>query len=851
MKKHLTKISLFILMALIIVACNTTKRVADGNRLLMKNEISINDKAIKDEDVFFQLYQKPNSSILGYRLRLNLFNLAKQNTDSLYVKWLKQKPNREANLVKFLSKKQVDRLGKSFFVSGWSNFLIKTGELPVLYDSIYTKKSLRRLESYYYNKGYFDVKASFTKDTSVIKKTNVKYLVALNNPYLIDSIGTDIATPALDSLYKIKIANSFIKKNKQYSTANLDEERNRITTEFKNNGAYLFQQNYISYSIDTINTNKKVNVKLIIKDYSYRENDSSKTAPFNLYKISKVAIFTDRAASKIEEPIKDSLQFKDFILYSEKKLKYRPKAITDAVFITKGSLYSENNTVLTTRYLSNLKVFNYPTIEYKIDPKDSKALIANIYLTPRDKFSFGYSADFIHSNIQDFGISGNTSLGIRNIFNGAETFQIGFRGNVGASKDLANPNDNFFNISEIGVDAKLSFPRIFFPFKTEKILPKSMIPSTTLSVGFAKQRNIGLDKQNFTSSFSYNWTPRKNTTFRLDLFNIQYVKNVNVGNYFNIYQSSYNALDAIANNYSTASPNYFTSDTHQLVIESGTTGFTNEALAIPSSLPITENDLKTIRSIEERRKRLTENNLIFATNISFNKTTKKDLYDNSFHAYKAKLESAGNLLSIIARASKQLDKQGEASTLFQVEYSQYVKGEFEYIKHWPLTGKRVLAIRGFAGLAVPYGNSKSIPFSRSYFSGGSNDIRAWQPYSLGPGRSGGLNDFNEANLKITMSAELRFNILGKFNGAFFADAGNIWNVLDNVTDEAYTFNGFQSIETIALGTGTGIRYDQGLFVVRFDIGFKTYNPAKLENEKWLKEINLSKSVLNIGINYPF
>ena len=138
------------------------------------------------------------------------------------------------------------------------------------------------------------------------------------------------------------------------------------------------------------------------------------------------------------------------------------------------------------------------TIEYKIDPKDSKALVANIYLKPRDKFSFGYSADFIHSNIQDFGISGNTSLGIRNVFNGAETFQIGFRGNVGASKDLANPNNNFFNISEIGVDAKLSFPRLFFPFNLDKIIEKSMIPSTVISVGYAKQTNIGLDKQNFT-----------------------------------------------------------------------------------------------------------------------------------------------------------------------------------------------------------------------------------------------------------------------------------------------------------------------------------------------------------------
>lgn len=851
MKKHLTKISFIILILLLFVACNTTKRVADGKRLLMKNEISVDGKEIKDENVFFQLYQKPNSSILGYRLRLNLFNLSKLNSDSTYANWLNKKPNRKANLSKLLSQKQVDRLGKSFIVSGWSNFLIKTGEAPVIYDTEYTKKSLKRLEAYYYNKGFFDVKANFTSDTTQKKKTNIKYQIALKKPYLIDTVSTQIETPALDSLYKTKIANSLIKRNKQYATVNLEEERNRLTTEFRNNGAYLFQQNYISYALDTINTSKKVNVKLIVKDYSYRENDSSKTAPFELYKISKVAIYTDRATNKIEKPIKDSLQYNDFMLYSENKLKYRPKSITNAVFITKGSLFSDINTQLTTKYLSNLRVFNYPTIEYKIDPKDSKALIANIYLKPRDKFSFGYSADFIHSNIQDFGISGNTSLGIRNVFNGAETFQIGFRGNVGASKDLANPNNNFFNISEIGVDAKLSFPRLFFPFNLDNIIRKSMIPSTVISVGYAKQTNIGLDKQNFTSSFSYNWTPEPNSSFKFDLFNIQYVNNLNTSNYFNIYQSSYTALNAIANNYTSVNPNYFSSDTNQLLIESGTSGFTADALANPSVISVTEDDLKSIRSIEERRKRLTENNLIFASSISYSQTTKKDIYDNSFHAFKAKFESAGNFLSLLARASKQLNNQGDVSTFFEVEYSQYLKGELEYIKHWPLSGKKVFAIRSFAGVAIPYGNSNSIPFSRSYFSGGSNDIRAWQPYSLGPGKSGGLNDFNEANLKLTLSAELRYNIFEKFNGALFADAGNIWNVFDNVEDDTYTFNGINSLNTIALGTGVGLRYDQGLFVVRFDVGFKTYNPANSENEKWFREINLGKSVLNIGINYPF
>jgi len=61
-----------------------TKRVPDQKRLLLKNEIIVDDKVTNDDDVENQLYQKPNSSILGYRLRLNIYNLAKQKTDSLY-----------------------------------------------------------------------------------------------------------------------------------------------------------------------------------------------------------------------------------------------------------------------------------------------------------------------------------------------------------------------------------------------------------------------------------------------------------------------------------------------------------------------------------------------------------------------------------------------------------------------------------------------------------------------------------------------------------------------------------------------------------------------------------------------
>ena len=845
MKNSITKISLFILIGLIIFGCNATKRVPDGKSLLTKNNIFVDGKKNNVEDVFNQLYQKQNSAILGYRLRLNIYNLAKEKTDSIYRAKFVNNPKKYNRKAKWLSKKQVKRLGESFWYSGIHNFLRKTGEAPVILDTVSTKKSLRRLKSYYYTRGYFDVTAKYKIDSISPKKVKLRYDIIKGNPYIIDSINCHISSKPLDSIYQLRKRNSFVRFGKRLEYSNFDSEKSRITEDFRNNGAFRFQQNYVNYVIDTINNKHLANVDLIIENESIRVEDSLYNVPFELYKISKVNIFTDYSPINQNLPIKDSAVYKDFTLYSVNKLKYRPKAITDGIFVTKGNYFSDNKTSLTSKYLSNLKVFNYPLIQYIEDKKQKNGLIANIYLSPRKKYTFGFSADFIHSNIQDFGISGNTFLSIRNVFNGAETFEIGARGSIGASKDFANPNNNFFNISEIGTDARLNFPRLFLPFKTDKIIPKTMIPYTTISVGYSKQTNIGLDKQNFTSSLVYNWTPRKNTALRFDLLNIQFVKNINPNNYFNVYRSSYNALNQLAITYG-ADPSYFGTNGN-LIINDGVNSFLNDVntgLIVPSN-----NDAKSINSIVEQKSRLTEDNLIFASSISFSKTSQKDLSDNNFYVIKAKIESAGNLMSLVAGASNQT--QDGSKTSFGVAFSQYIKTEFEYVKHWDLTRKKVLAAKAFCGVAIPYGNSNSVPFSRSYFAGGTNDIRAWQSYGLGPGKTGSINDFNEANMKLLFSTEFRFNIFLKLNGALFVDAGNIWNVSDIATNPDAIFSGLKSLENIAVGSGFGLRYDFNFFVIRIDLGFKTFNPANPENEKWLKEMRFDKSVLNIGINYPF
>ena len=240
MKKISTKIAAFILIATIIAACNTVKRVPNGKYLLTKNKILINGKASKDENVVNQLYQKPNSSLLGNHLRLNLFNLANPNPDSTYQAKFANNPIKYKRKSKWLSAKQVDRLGKSFWYHGIHDFLKKTGEPPVIIDTAKTNKSVLRLKYYYFNDGFFNVKATYKSDTLKAKKATIKYTVTTGKPYFLDSLKTTIQTPVLDSMFQATKSNCLLKYGKQYNTTYFDTEKNRISDYFRNNGVYHF-----------------------------------------------------------------------------------------------------------------------------------------------------------------------------------------------------------------------------------------------------------------------------------------------------------------------------------------------------------------------------------------------------------------------------------------------------------------------------------------------------------------------------------------------------------------------------------------------------------------------------------
>ncbi|WP_246296556.1 translocation and assembly module lipoprotein TamL [Winogradskyella vidalii] len=848
--KSLYRYILLLSSVLILSSCNVAKRVKSNEHLITNNTILENGNKVTDEQINNIIVQRTNSGMrkfLGFPLKLYIYNLARPNIDSILNANVLSDSSKVKRRTALLSKKQFDKLTESR--RNFNAWLKRTGEAPVIYDESKSIKTISNLRKYYYSKGWFNNDITFDVKKDSNKLAEVTYNVQKNKPYILDSLNPHISSPAIDSLYPKFSKNTLLRKGEQYDEQNYERERERINSYLRNAGFYYFAQDYIRFEMDTINTNNKVNTDIIIANRTIRGDDSTTTTPFKIYKIKAVNIFTDDNFENRNAPITDTTTYKNVTLYSKEKLRFRPKALTDAVFISEGDNYTDLARSRTSRYLNDLQMFRYPNIDFVENPEDT-TLTANIFLEPKKKYSLNFDPEINTSNIQTIGFSFGTGLKIRNIFRGAESLEISGVAAIGASKSRSSQETDFFDINEFGGNIRLTIPRLFSPFNTDRIIPKYMSPSTIINLSATSQQNIGLDKQALSGVFSFNWYPSETVTNTLELFNVNYVKNLNTSNYFGVYTNSFSSLNAIArsigyiaadeNLESTESPQYGPADV-----------FIDTVLNGETSLNPSDADFVTVNNIEERKERLTENNLIISTSFDYKKDKRNNIFDNDFSVFKWRIELGGNLLSNLSSIIGLSKNDAGNYEVFGVTFSQYVKTEVDYVKYVDLGRKNVLAFRSYAGIAIPYGNSNSIPFTESFFAGGPNDNRAWTAYNLGPGSSKSTNEFNEANFKLHLSAEQRFSLFGSFQGAVFVDAGNIWNVLDNVTDDSATLTNFKSLKDIAIGSGFGLRYDFDFFVLRFDIGFKTYDPAQNESKRWFRDYNFKNAAYNIGINYPF
>ena len=848
MKKPILKIIFTALGLSLIFSCQPTKKLSKDEFLLVDNKIEGIDSTSQKRELTSLLKLKPNSSLFGFPLQLNIYNLAKNKPEDAFESWINKKPKRRQRWESYLSKKQLYNLKRAYI--DFQNGIKNTGEKPSIVKDELLNSSTSNLEKYYWNHGWFnavvnhEVKADSAKNTAI-----VTYKIKPRKAFKIDSLEINIASKDADSIYQINKNKSYLKSGDQFLLQNFEDERNRITENFRNNGLYHFSKEMIFFNADTLTQNNKINIELIIENRQVTKNDSTYRIPYEVKKISEVNIFTDYDDQTINYT--DSIHYENYVIYGKEEIKFKAEVLADAVFINKGDIFSEEKRSLTYQRIANMGIFDYPSIRYQVDPRDEsgKSLIANVLLTSKKRYGFEYSSDVIQSNIQDFGIGLNTSFLVRNLFKNAETLELSGRGSFGSSNDVAADNNRFFNISEFGVDLSLNFPKIKFPLNTESVIDNTMSPFTRFSLGYSTQQNIGLDRRNLNASLSYRWKSEQQISHQFSLADIEFVNNLNSANYFNVFRNSYENLNRVAqDNIDQVDPAFFAPSTDNLSVPDGTRSFINSFRN--GNLNLNDQDNQEMSSIIERRNRLTENNLIISSNYNYNFSTKKNIDDKDFSQFSLNLELAGNMLSLLS-SSLGLDKNERGNyQLFDVQFSQYAKTELNFIKHWNLGNDQVLATRAFGGIAIPYGNANSIPFIRSFFAGGPNDNRGWQPYDLGPGSTNGVNDFNEANFKLAFNAEYRFNLLGSLYSALFIDAGNIWNVANSVTDPDAVFNSFTDLSELSVASGFGLRYDVQFFVIRIDLGFKTYNPGD-PNQKWFRDYNFANTVFNFGINYPF
>tara|TARA_R110001583_G_scaffold41751_3_gene132638 strand:- start:16999 stop:19512 length:2514 start_codon:yes stop_codon:yes gene_type:complete len=804
-------------------SCNSVKYVPNNNYLLTKNTIIVNDKKNVDDEINDYVVQRPNQLVLGIPFPLHFYNIGNKNFETDFEKWKLNKPNWYKFTAGIFSEKQARGLRN--FKYNTHQWFLNNGESPALLDSKKTTQTTNNLTQHYYNEGFFKVKVTFEEQHLKNKKAAVNYYVNTDKPYTLDTIKTIIESKVLDSIYTIHKKESFIKKESQFKLSLFVKEQNRLSNLFRNSGVFRFNKNAITFEADS--ANYKSNIDLII-------NDSIGTVPFKIQKIKAINIYTDYSYNTKDNPIKDSINYNGYSFLAQQKLKYNPKLLLNSIFIEPNSIYKDETRELTRKHLRGLN--NFRSVDIKYTELENDMLEASIFLTPLKKYSTGFNTELTHSNIRQLGVSGKLSFLNRNILKGSEILKFSIQGSFLDSKDAAD-NNSLLNAWEIGGDISLELPRFLTPFKVGKIISKRKSPKTIFTLGTSLQKNIGLDKQKFTGIVDYTWQSSENTKQSFQILNAQFIQNLNIDSYFSIYTSEYNDLVDIKNN-------YFAGEI--LTTENAITFIDNFINADFKNTNATEYQIA--KNIEARYNIITEDVLIPSIAYTYTYNNSKNYKDTNFSFFKARIVSSGNLTTLLSSNKD----DNNVKTLFKTPIAQYIRTDFEYKKFWNLSLEKVLAFRSFLGAAIPYGNSTTVPFSRSYFIGGPNDLRAWKIYDLGPGSTKTGLEYNVGNLKFISSLEYRFKVINSIKGALFVDAGNIWDITDSsVTSSEARFNGINSLKDIAVGAGFGIRYDLSFILLRLDLGFKTYEPYLYKNKKWFTNFNFNKAVYNFGISYPF
>jgi len=525
---------------------------------------------------------------------------------------------------------------------------------------------------------------------------------------------------------------------------------------------------------------------------------------FTVYRINNVLIDEEYSLNGEADKIsKDTLKFQNYrFLGKESEMSIRPKVILRSVYLRKNEIYSRQNHNITLNRLMTMGNFKFVSIKFTdSDTLASGFLDAVLLMTPMPKHTFRVETDIVSKSNNYTGPRINLSYQNKNTFNGAELLNVNMAGSFEAQ--LSGKNKNLFSYS-LNPQVELFIPRFLVPFKVKT--SSLYVPKTrfSLSYNFLKMVNY-FDMRTLQFIYGFKWKEDIRKEHELNPINISYTSITN---------KSVTFTDLLASN------PFLKKSYEEQFIAGGSYAYTyNEQV------------------IQEKKMQYF---LHFST------------------------EAAGNIFSLAkSMAGEKISSDNPLKVAGSI-YSQYTKLSIDGRAYYNFRDKNKLALRIFMGDAMTYGNSSSLPYSKQFFSGGPNSIRAFSINSVGPGtyhQASNSNGFLQlgGDVKLEANAEYRFNIFSFFKGALFADAGNVWLSKSNPAHTGSPFIFSKCIDELAVGTGLGLRVDVSFFILRFDLATPLRKPWLEQNNKWVtNQISLGNPswrkenlILNVAIGYPF
>lgn len=705
-----------------------------------------------------------------------------------------------AQLTPYLKQK-----GEGFIIFGVNPFKAQA----VIYDSLMVGQSKRNMQNYLEREGWYNSRISDSVVTAK-RKSKVFYNVKLGKRYIISRILYNIEDSLL--LESADTLNSLLRAGEYLSSPLLEREAQRIVANYRNKGFFDFNDGYISFVADTLKGDG--NAELTVNIMNYMRNSSPLSArPHKRYRFGSIN------ATTVLKPTRDYLTAEDSaamalsgstsyknikMSYSGKKPLVNPKLINRMSVIMPDSLYSDTDVARTYNRLSAIKMFGNINLSTKVSPSDTGKVDVDIDMQSSALQGLKFTFEASMNSSAFLGLSPGVNYHHKNIFGGGEVFNIGFTGSF--QFKVKSPTKS----NEFGVTTQLSIPR--FSLFGDKIFKGTTIPSTEISLAYNYQQRPEYTRNIISGSFGLAWNKRGKYYYNINLLQANVVK------IYNMSETFYDDLK-----------DPFLKSSYQDHFDIGVGG---------SFLYTTDNSVP---------------------------------HNKSYFYLRASMDLSGNLLGLFNGCMAK-NSAGE-HIIWSTPYAQYARTEISAVYTWRFgrNNKSALAARALFGIGKAYGNSISLPFEKLFWSGGPYGLRGWLARSVGPGYAERDTTFSIANqtgdMKLEANLEYRFPLFSIFEGALFVDAGNVWRIKSYSGEEEggtsspdpgerekldaglFRFNDFY--RHIALDWGTGLRINLGFTLIRFDVGFKTFDPEQgrwMGFGKWFRE---KAYTVQFGIDYPF